>query len=206
MLIIIIGPDGSGKTTIANEIQKELKMKDVTSHHLAMNFEIIPKLRDIINPFKKNKIKNSHFEGEFHGGMKDKPNSTFKGMLLATWYTVDYFLGRFKLLKWNKKNEVVIFARYFYDYYFQRGHINTPHWYLNILKIFIPKPDYIFTIKRDAQNIFDLKPELSVNEINRQQNEIDLLLKNDNNAYIIDGNKGIEDTMQQIMKIIKIDL
>lgn len=203
MLIIIIGPDGSGKTTIANEIQSYMQQKNIHTHHLAMNFEIIPKLRDIINLFRKNKIKNSHFEGEFHGGMKDKPNSKFKGMILATWYTLDYFLGRFKLFKWNQSNDIVIFARYFYDYYFQRGHINTPHWYLNILKIFVPKPDYIFTINRDAQSIFDLKPELSVVEIQRQQNEINLLLKYEKNAHIVDGNQGIEDTMNQIINILE---
>ena len=202
MLIIIIGPDGSGKTTIANEIQELMTKKGVKAHHLAMNFEILPKLRDIVNPFIKNKIVDTHIEGELNVGMKDKPNSQIKGVVLATWYAMDYFLGRFKLYRWNRNNDAVIFARYFYDYYFQRVHINTPHWYLDILQMLVPKPDFIFTITRDAQSIFDLKPELSVTEIQRQQNEIDKFLKSKKNAYSIDGNKGIDVTMQKIIKIL----
>ena len=202
MLIIIIGPDGSGKTTIANEIQELMTKKGVKAHHLAMNFEILPKLRDIVNPFIKNKIVDTHIEGELNVGMKDKPNSQIKGVVLATWYAMDYFLGRFKLYRWNRNNDAVIFARYFYDYYFQRVHINTPHWYLDILQMLVPKPDFIFTITRDAQSIFDLQPELSVTEIQRQQNEIDKFLKSKKNAYSIDGNKGIDVTMQKIIKIL----
>ena len=202
MLIIFIGPDGSGKTTIANEIQELMSNKGVNVHHLAMNFEILPKLRDIVNPFIKNKIVDTHIEGELNVGMKDKPNSQIKGVVLATWYAMDYFLGRFKIYKWNRNNDTVIFARYFYDYYFQRGHINTPHWYLDILQILVPKPDFIFTITRDAQSIFDLKPELSVTEIQRQQYEIGKLLKSKKNAYTIDGKMGVDDTMQKIIKIL----
>ena len=201
-MLIIIGPDGSGKTTIANEIQGLMTNKGTKTHHLSMNFEILPKFRDMINPFIKNKIVNTHIEGELHVGMKDKPNSQIKGMVLATWYSMDYFLGRFKLFQWKKNDDLVIFARYYYDYYFQRGHINTPHWYLNILKFLIPKPDYIFTIKRSPKDIFNLKPELTIKEIQRQQDVIDRLLKNEKKAYIINGNKGIDDTMQQIMEIL----
>ena len=96
----------------------------------------------------------------------------------------------------------MIFARFFYDYYFQRGHINTPHWYLDILQVLVPKPDFIFTITRDAQSIFDLKPELSVTEIQRQQYEIGKLLKSKKYAYTIDGKMGVDDTMQKIIKIL----
>lgn len=202
MLIVIIGPDGSGKTTIANKIQGAMVVKNIKTHHLAMNFELLPRFRDIINPFIKKKITNTHIAGELYAGMTDKQNSKIKGMVLVTWYSLDYFLGGFKLYGWNKSNEVVIFARYFYDYYFQRGHINTPHWYLNFLKNFIPKPDYIFTIKREPQDIFNLKPELTIEEIQRQQDEIDKLLAKEKNSYIIDGHNGVEDTLEQVMKII----
>lgn len=202
MLIVIIGPDGSGKTTIANELVSRHKNKNIRSHHLGMHFEILPKLRDIINPFLKKKVIVSHVEGEYYGGMKNPPSSKLKGMILVAWYALDYLLGNFRLSKWTKKGHVVIFARYYYDYYFQRGHLNTPHWYIKMLEILVPNPDYIFTIKRDPEDIFKLKPELSIEEIGRQQNVIDNLLEKKKNAYVIDGNSGIEDTLEQIMLIL----
>ena len=177
-------------------------MQNIFTHNLAMHFGILPQIKDILYFLFKKKKSIGHVVGEYYGGMKVIPNSKLKGMVLVTWYALDYFLGRFKLFRWEKNDDTVIFARYFYDYYFQRAHINTPHWYLNILKFLVPKPDYIFTIKRSPEDIFNLKPELTIEEIQRQQDEIDRLLKNEKNAYIIDGNKGIEDTMQQIMKIL----
>jgi thymidylate kinase len=203
MLIIIIGPDGSGKTTIANGIQKEMRAKGVKAHHLAMNFEIIPKLRDIINPFRKNKVVSTHYEGEHYGGMKDKPNSKVKGIVLTTWYTLDYFLGYFKLAKFSIDKEVVIFARYFYDYFFQRAHINTPTLYLKFLEFFIPTPDYIFTIKRSPEDIFNLKPELSISEIKRQQDILERLLLSKRSSYVIDGSSGVDSTIEKIMNIVE---
>tara|TARA_Y200000002_G_C22681945_1_gene664458 strand:- start:1077 stop:1688 length:612 start_codon:yes stop_codon:yes gene_type:complete len=200
MLIVIIGPDGCGKTTIANELCNILSKRNITTHHLAMNFEILPKLGDITNFLTNSKPKERHKEGEMYVGMKDMPNSTLKGMIISTWYSLDYFFGRYKLLKW--KSDVVIFARYFYDYSYQRVHINTPKWYLKILEILIPKPDFIFTLDRDAKNIFELKPELSVREIERQQSEICILLKNKSNSHIIDGNEGIVETLNKILRII----
>lgn len=202
MLIVILGPDGSGKTTIANELVSFFQEKEIHSHHVAMNFEVLPKLREIINPFLKIKVTVTHIEGEFYGGMKNAPSSTLKGMVLVTWYALDYCLGRFRLRKWNKKGDAAIFARYYFDYYFQRGHLNTPHWYIKLMEVLVPTPDYIFTIKRSADDIFRMKPELSVAEIIRQQEAIDGLLSNRNNAYVIDGSAGIEDTVMQITRII----
>lgn len=202
MLIVVLGPDGCGKTTVANKIVKKFYNKKTICHHVAMNFEILPKLRDIINPFRKHKIKATHIEGEYYGGMKIKPNTVLRSILIVGWYALDYFLGHIKLFKWRKNNESVIFARYYYDYYFQRGYLNTPKWYIKILEILVPKPDYIFTINRDADDIFQLKPELSVIEINRQQNIINTLLKSKKNAYVIDGSNGIDDTVNQIMIIL----
>ena len=71
-----------------------------------------------------------------------------------------------------------------------------------MLEVIVPKPDYIFTIKRDPEDIFKFKPELSLVEIIRQQNKIDNLLKNKKNAFLIDGKTGVEDTLQQIMLIL----
>ena len=203
MLIAIIGPDGCGKTTIANELIINLKKEGINAEHSAMHFQILPKLKDLINPFLKNKIDSSHKEGEYYAGMKNKPNSKFKGSIYVIWYALDYFFGHFKIARIAKKRKVIIFARYYYDYYFQRGHSNTPQLIIKFFENFIPKPDLIITISRPAEEIFNLKPELSVPEIKRQQNIIKLLLTNRKNSYIIDGTKGIKDSVFQIYSLIK---
>jgi len=200
-MIVIIGPDGSGKTTIANELVLKLKADNINATHSTMHFEILPPLKDFINPFLKNKIDSSHEEGALHVGMT-KPNSGIKGLVYVIWYAFDYFLGSFKVLKSKRNKEVLIFARYYYDYYYQLGHLNTPKWIVKVFEYFVPKPNFIFTISRSAKEIYKLKPELTVKEIERQQREIDKILSKRTNAFIINGDKGIDDTTNQILEII----
>ena len=201
MLITIIGPDGCGKTTIANELVIKLNQEKINATHSAMHFEILPPLKNFINPFLKNKIDSSHVEGALHVGMT-KPNSVIKSIVYVIWYAFDYFLGSFKVLKSKRNKEVLIFARYYYDYYYQLGHLNTPKWIIKVFENFVPKPNFIFTILRSAEDIYKIKPELTVKEIERQQNEISKNFKNRRNAHIIDGQNGVEHTTNQILEII----
>jgi len=200
-MIVIIGPDGSGKTTIANELVLKLKADNIYATHSTMHFGILPPLKNFINPFLKNKINSSHEEGGHHVGMT-KPNSGIKGLIYVIWYAFDYFLGSYKVLKSKRNKEVLIFARYYYDYYYQLGHLNTPKWIVKVFEIFVPKPNFIFTISRSAEDIYKIKPELTVNEIERQQDEIIKNFKKRKNAHIIDGQNGVEHTINKILEII----
>ena len=63
---------------------------------------------------------------------------------------------------------MVLFDRYYYDYYFQPGHKNTPHWLVDIFRIFAPKPDVVLLLQADPEKIHARKPELTIEEIARQ--------------------------------------
>jgi len=202
MFIAIVGPDGCGKTTVANALVYRFKEKNIVAYHHAMHFQVLPKLKDFINPFLRNKLVSGHEEGEYHAGMKAKPNSILRGSVYVCWYAIDYFLGRFKLSKSLKRGEVIVFARYYLDYYFQRGHINTPHLFIKFCELLVPTPTLIITIDRKAEDIYSLKPELSINEIKRQQGIIENLFTKRSNAFIVDGTGGIDNTVDEIMHLI----
>ena len=203
MIIVIVGPDGSGKTTVANGLVDTFRKENVSVNHIAMHFHVLPPLKRFINPFLKKKIDNSHQEGEFHAGMKSNPNSSIKGMIYVFWYALDYCLGRFRLRKSRTNKEITVFARYYFDYYYQRGHVNTPIFFIRLMELFVPKPTLIFTIERPASDIFMQKPELSVKEIKRQQNRISQFILCKDRSYKIDGKQGVEDTIKEVHKIIK---
>ena len=201
MIIAIIGPDGCGKTTIALElIKRELELgKKIKLNE--MNYNILPKLREFINPFLKKKIKNNQTPGDYLSGMKIKPVSQIRGSLILVWYTLDYILG-YLLFKISRKYNKLIFTRYFYDYYFQRSYRNVPFFLIRFCEFFIKKPDKIFTINRKAEDIFKDKPELSVKEIKFQQAKISELFSKTNTHYEIDGSMGVKKTLQNILKHI----
>lgn len=203
MLVAVIGPDGCGKTTVVNRLIEALDARSVNATHSAMHFEILPQLKDLINPFLTRKIDSSHIEGEYHIGMKSKPHSAVRGSLYVLWYTLDYILGNLRLFRPRKKGDIMFFARYYYDYYFQRVYLNTPYLLIRFCEFFVPIPSLIITIGRSPEEIFALKPELSIKEIKRQQKIINDLFIGRKNAYIVDGSVGIDNTVQQVLELIE---
>lgn len=206
--VVIIGPDGSGKTTVANELFKSMKKNPFKiTKHIPTNFGVLPKLSNIKIFFCK--LLGQNFQkaeepipGAYLSGMETPVHSPIRGSIYVIWYGLDMFLGRLFLRRWRGQGGLIVFARYYTDYYFQRAHIKTPKWLKDLVKIVVPTPEIIFSIQRSPQDIFDGKPELSVQEIGRQQNAIDIIMRRSSNAYVLEGSFGVAHTVQQAEKII----
>lgn len=205
MLIVILGPDGCGKTTIAEALVSQHKSIGFSkgTHH-ATNFGYLPTFSQIKSKiyglFKKAYTnKHQHTEGEYLAGMRHKPNSIFKSTILCVWYGVDYFLGFRYLKKAREQEELVVFARYFYDFYYQRVHINLPHFIISVVEVIVPKPDLIIFLKRDPSAIFSIKPELSELEIERQNVSIDESLNNNSQFITINVEEDVQATLNQVL-------
>ncbi len=208
-LAAVIGPDGSGKTTLVNEVCSSLEQAGhgevfIKTNHLSMNFKILPNLSTVLsiltfNRFKKrNDSDLSAFQG-YYSGMQEQPNSKLRSIVYILWYTIDLCIGHFVVRKKKASSELMFFARYYYDYYYQRNNMNAPKFLLQICQYLVPKPDLVFYIDRDAEDIFACKPELSLNEIKRQQGIIQALAKTYSNFRCIDGSVGIDGSTKQIV-------
>jgi thymidylate kinase len=204
--IAVVGPDGVGKTTLVNgviEHQKEISEEGVKQY--AANFEILPTFTQIKNLLKGEEKKERNIEG-FKGylsGMKQKPNDLFKSLILIVWSIIDLNLGRFIIYKARKNGDVIFFARYFYDYFFQISNKNVPYKLLKFFLIFVPKPELVFYLERNAEDIFSGKPELSVQEIKRQQMVIERLSQEFDNFICIDASCGDVAMIEKVVEIIK---
>lgn len=209
MLIVIIGPDGCGKTTVANRLLELASVLGFTNaHHFASNFGVLPTIgaikKVVFSAIGRTYYNRSaHPEGEPLGGMKNAPNSPFKGVLLLLWYTVDFFLGHQKCRRWNKNNELVIFARYYHDYFFQRAYSRIPQVLVRACFRLIPRPDLVLFLSRTPAEIFKLKPELSIDEINRQNNAIITEFGLHSNFVMVNADGGVEQTVEIITTYIR---
>ncbi len=191
MIIVFIGPDGCGKTTIIDLVQSEV-FTDQPVEEYTLTFGILPSLSSILG--RKRIIQE---EGEAGAGMVPAL-SWFRCFILSIWYGIDLVLGR--SIAYRKKAETtIIFSRFYMDFFYQRAYRRA---FLPLLRLFLflgPKPDYIFVLKRSAQEIFVQKPELDIEEIRHQYARISQYLSTHKGYMEIDASNGIETTVQNVL-------
>ncbi len=140
MLVTVLGPDGTGKTTLAKELAKKLE-----------NFEYIY--------FGYNKENRSYrFFEKFI--KSDKNNPIFKALRKPMVFINDLYY--YSLAK--RKN--IISDRCPVDNYIAtkiRG--SKMQYYYGFLAMISPNPDYVFLLEGDSKVIYKRKEEISINKI-----------------------------------------
>lgn len=197
MFIILIGPDGCGKTTVADNVKDTLS-KTMIIQHDAFSFGILPsisKVKDFLlfnDAFGDKKSE----DGAYLSGMT-KPESRLKGSLLAVWYGIDFVLARIFL-----RNKNIIMSRSYHDFLYQRAYKNVPELIPRLFLSLGPKPDHIVLLKRDAHLIFALKPELTVDEINSQFFVIEERLSVYPNFSVLVAPDSVTKTVDDILALV----
>ena len=203
-LVVLLGPDGCGKSTIADAVAEELYHRPFkVCRRFEYQFRILPELKHL----KRRLLRlagraappppPAAVPGTPGSGM-NPDHGTARGMLYVTYYALDFLLGRLLLRKLRGQGALLLFARYYHDYYFQRGYGNVPRWYLRALECLVPRPDLILALQREADEIHHGKPELSIEEIRRQQDLIGRMLAGRPDAAIIDASRGVASTIHEV--------
>ncbi|MFU8781264.1 MAG: hypothetical protein ACNA71_09625 [Kiritimatiellia bacterium] len=195
MVICLAGADGSGKSTLAIGLAAKLYKRPFKGiYYVHGNMGVLPRFRDM-RAWLVRKILGREpvvaSEPEHLKGMMD-PIPAWKSMMLATYYALDLCLGRMLLRRLRGQWMLVIMDRSFFDYYYQLGHRNCPSWYLDFLLWLIPKPDLLFCLADDPDAIHGRKPELTIDEIGREQDILSKLLDKRSYACVLDGRQGAD--------------
>lgn len=198
--IAFLGSDGSGKSTIIENISPILSK----AFHNAVYYEHMRpnKLPSIARLFGKKEEFNKLVTNP-HGSS----SSGFLGSLLRwLYYTFDYTFGFYSKV-WPKKaicSCVWIFDRYYYDFLIdsKRGRIKLPRWLLKLGEFFVPEPDLILCLGTDAQTIYKRKPELSLDEVERQVLGLKKFCDSNRRAVWIDTGKDIDISSYDALDVI----
>lgn len=185
VLIAFLGTDGSGKSTIIENIPRYLK-----------------------NTFDETQIKYYHWrpgfikspKGEKSGTdvtdpHKQKPYGKILSFLKFMYFNMDYILGYWFSVRLHLgKNELVIFDRYYYDYMLDkcRYRLDISDSIIIVMKRFIPKPNIAFLLVGDPKVLYMRKKELPIIELKNQVEKIKKVSEIIPNSYYIDVNKSID--------------
>jgi thymidylate kinase len=202
MLVVFLGPDGSGKSTIA---KRTLELASGSFHGEKLYywrpglFPEMGKLMRFWSPGKKGKRENPHPHAHKRG-------NAIKSLARFFFYMMDYIFGfYFKIYPQVIKKKLIIMDRYYYDFLvdLHRYRFNIPEWLPKFFLPCIPKPDMTFYLNTEPRDLLKRKQELTFQELDRQVHAFQNFSSMIPNFYSIDNsNRSIREVTSEVVSII----
>ena len=194
--VAFLAPDGGGKSTIIKGITESCAERFAAVSYFHFRPEWLKNLGQIhiANPTQE-RCENRD------PGTEPPPNATphdvklqsrMKSFIRFMYYNVDFILGTwFKINPLKRKNHLVIFDRYYYDYFADtiRYKYNLSQSLIRRFARLIPRPDIVFILDADTEVIWNRKKEVPLEEVSRQRKAYASILDMNLNGVRIDVNR-----------------
>lgn len=198
IFLVLLGPDGSGKSTIAENLMNSevIKKLFIKKSYFHSRFQFLPPLRKYLPFSKKTQIvqKPENYQNRTYGALR--------AMVYPIYYGMSYFLGHPLLWKEKACAGLVIFDRYFYDFLIQREVMRCPKWIIHWISKLIPKPNIIIFLQTKPEVVYKRKQELTIEEIERQNKLCKEFTVSFPGAVSVDASSSVEEIVDQVKKII----
>ena len=133
------------------------------------------------------------------------PDNRLRSFLKLGFYTLDYIFGYcFKVRKQLAQGHLVVFDRYFYDFYIDkiRYRLTISNNVIRFFHTLIPTPAITFLLVGDADKIYARKKEISAEEIQLQINRLHEYKHFFSNPIVIDVNQKLPDVCFDVCREI----
>ena len=198
LMIVFLGTDGSGKTSIIDKLEIELNKRGINKNIEYYHWRpgVVVKKKDA-----NTNIKEPHDKLPY-----GKLKSYLKFMIINIDYTLGYLL---KIKSQIKSGKIVVFDRYYYDYYLDklRYRLNISDYLIKLFQYIIPTPDKAFLLIGSPENIYERKKEISIEEVKKQVNtmkKIKNVIPNSKEINVDDSlDKVINNICKEIIHIIE---
>lgn len=217
--VALIGPDGSGKTTIAQRLEKSLP---VPARYLYMGVSLeasqvlLPTTRllrtlkrlqgrsgDNAGPREHDSVRQPS-RGLLRRGVKE-----FKSLLALGHRTLDEWYRQYRAWVWQRRGFVVLFDRHYYpDYYaydIAHGTESRPlhrriHGWL--LEHVYPKPDLLIYLDAPAEVLFARKGEGNVELLERRRQDYLALQDVVKSFARVDATLPEDEVLSEVSKLV----
>lgn len=181
LIIAVLGPDGSGKTTVIEHLQHELAQafRKVKRYHLRPHFGKEGTRGIVTNPHSF------------------QPRSSIASFAKIMLFVIDYWWGYIRRIYPAKVcSTLVIFDRHFYDIIIDPARYRVPNnfWPAKLFAKLIPKPDIWLVLDAPPALLVSRKGELDILSAETLTNRYHLLAQSLPNAYLVSTGGTINET------------
>lgn len=195
--IALFGPDGSGKSAVADLIEKRCEAAGVKIFRMHWRPGFLPYRSNTANKNSERCFNEPHITKLRRG-----PGA----WLVFLYVVIDFLLGYLFLIRPKlKKGIAVIYERYYYDILMDQKRYGlcipaSVRWGMARL---IPVPDTIVLLDAPAEVLRARKQELSYAEIERQRQEMKEYFRGFDNSLVVDVERNsIEDAASIILAAV----
>lgn len=167
--VVLVGPDGSGKTSVAESLSQSAKgdFFSVSLHHFSI--KTFPRLASLMG-----RTRNDPDYTRPNSGTNAPIQSRWRALIYTVYYGAELLVySHMRIKRRLRLGQLVIFDRYLHDWFFQRSYRNVSREAIRWLLANAVKPQLVVYLRGDPVAIHARKPELSVSEIRHQQELIE---------------------------------
>ncbi len=189
LVVAVLGPDGSGKTSV----------RDAVEPRLAPAFRRTG--REHFLPWRLRSRRDTGPVTDPHGAA---PRGAMSSTLKLAYYLAEAWLG-YALRVWPAKvrTTLVLFDRYYHDLLVdpRRYRYGGPLWLARLVGRLIPKPDIFILLDLPAEVAHARKPEVELEEARRLRQRY-LELARELGAHVVDASRPLDEVVREVEEIV----
>lgn len=187
--IAVMGPDGSGKTTVLDCLARTLTVGQIYRHHWR------PGVLSLREPSDE-PVTNPHASA---------PRGRLMSCLKLPWLVLDWWLGYWGIIVHQRARQgVVLFDRHFLDILIdpRRYRYNAPEWLTRLAATFVPQPNLFIFLDAPVDCLQARKQEVSRIEGSRQRDAYLQLAASLPGAKVVDVSRPLAEVVSEVRSLI----
>ncbi len=198
-LVVILSPDGGGKSSVAKAVLEKLLVGFRKTEYLHWRPGFLPQIRTLLG---KAKLDNEFVAANPHNL---KSRDRISSFLRWVYYLFDYIIGYYlKIFPMKIRTTAVVMDRYYYDIVVDpvRYGFNLPQWLIKSILPIIPKPDITIYLDNESEELYKRKQELPIAELKRQVEAWREFIPHLPNARIIATDKPLDAVVHDVTRTV----